>query len=113
MLVGPVIEEAPDTSQELRAHAAGSLAAAVGGGYSNYVAVSNTAIHIKCGGRTKASCYVGALVAALFFCVHPLFIVVGYVPTLLAAATCVYIGIDFLWDNLVRSGLGRGLVTEA
>ena len=50
--------------------------------------------------------------AALFFCVHPLFIVVGYVPTLLAAATCVYIGIDFLWDNLVRSGLGRGLVTE-
>ena len=85
----------------------------MGGGYSNYLAVSNTAIHIKCGGRTKASCYVGALVAALFFCVHPLFIVVGYVPTLLAAATCVYIGIDFLWDNLVRSGLGRGLVTEA
>jgi len=57
LLVGPVIEEAPDTSQELRAHAAGSLAAAVGGGYSNYVAVSNTAIHIKCGGRTKGSCY--------------------------------------------------------
>ena len=48
LLVGPVIEEAPDTSQELRAHAAGSLAAAVGGGYSNYLAVSNTAIHIKC-----------------------------------------------------------------
>ena len=65
LLVGPVIEEAPDTSRELRAHAAGSLAAAVGGGYSNYLAVSNTAIHIKCGGRTKASCYVGALVAAL------------------------------------------------
>ena len=57
LLVDPVIEEAPDTSQELRAHAAGSLAAAVGGGYSNYLAVSNTAIHIKCGGRTKGSCY--------------------------------------------------------
>ena len=26
----------------------GTLAAAVGGGYSNYLAVSNTAIHIKC-----------------------------------------------------------------
>lgn len=101
VLVEPVIGESPDVPHELRAHAAGTLAAAVGGGYSNYLAVSNTAIHIKCGGRTKASCYVGALVAALFFCVHPLFIVVGYVPTLLAAATCVYIGIDFLWDNLV------------
>ena len=57
LLVSPVIGESPDTSQELRAHAAGSLAAAVGGGYSNYLAVSNTAIHIKCGGRTKGSCY--------------------------------------------------------
>ena len=44
----------------------------------------------------------GALVAALFFVAHPLFVIVGYVPTLLAAATCVYIGIDLLWDNLVR-----------
>ena len=56
LLVGPVIKETPDTSRALRAHAAGSLAAAVGGGYSNYLAVSNTAIHIKCGGRTKGSC---------------------------------------------------------
>ena len=54
-------------------------------------------------------CYVGALVAALFFVVHPLFVVVGYVPTLLVAATCVYIGVDLLWDHLVRLGLGLGL----
>ena len=47
----------------------------------------------------------GALVAALFFAVHPLFVVVGYVPTLLAAATCVYIGVDFLWDNLVSPAI--------
>jgi SulP family sulfate permease len=105
VLVEPVIGESPDVPQELRAHAAGTLAAAVGGGYSNYLAVSNTAIHIKCGGKTKGSCYVGALVAALFFAVHPLFVVVGYVPTLLAAATCVYIGVDFLWDNLVSPAI--------
>ena len=53
VLVEPVIGESPDVPQELRAHAAGTLAAAVGGGYSNYLAVSNTAIHIKCGGRTS------------------------------------------------------------
>ena len=99
--------------QELRAHAAGTLAAAVGGGYSNYLAVSNTAIHIKCGGKTKGSCYVGALVAALFFAVHPLFVVVGYVPTLLAAATCVYIGVDFLWDNLISPAFERGVGVAA
>ena len=51
----------------------------------------------------------GALVAALFFVVHPLFVVVGYVPTLLVAATCVYIGVDLLWDHLVRLGLGLGI----
>lgn len=113
VLIGPVIGEVVDTPQELRAHAAGSLAAAVGGGYSNYLAVSNTAIHLKCGGKTKGSCYVGALVAALFFAVHPLFVVVGYVPTLLAAATCVYIGVDFLWDNLISSALERGVGAAA
>ena len=48
----------------------------------------------------------GALVAALFFVAHPLFVIVGYVPTLLVAATCVYIGIDLLWDNLVRLAFG-------
>ena len=53
-------------------------------------------------------CYVGALVAALFFVAHPLFVIVGYVPTLLIAATCVYIGIDLLWDHLVRLGCGSG-----
>lgn len=37
--------------------------------------------------------------------VHPLFVVVGYVPTLVVAAICVYIGVDFLWDNLVAPGI--------
>ena len=55
---------------------------------------------------STCSCYVGALVAALFFVAHPLFVIVGYVPTLLVAATCVYIGIDLLWDNLVRLVFG-------
>ena len=50
---------------------------------------------------------------SVLFVVHPLFIVVGYVPTLLAAATCVYIGVDFLWDNLVSSALERGVGAAA
>ena len=37
----------------------------------------------------------------------------GYVPTLLAAATCVYIGVDFLWDNLVSVVLERGVGAAA
>jgi len=113
VLIGPVIGEAVDTPAELRAHAAGSAAAALGGGYSNYLAVSNTAIHLKCGGATRGSCVVGALTSLLFFLVHPLFVVVGYVPTFLAAATCVYIGADFLWDALVETARERGAVPAA
>lgn len=113
VLIGPVIGEAVDTPAELRAHAVGSAAAALGGGYSNYLAVSNTAIHLKCGGTTRASCVVGALTSLLFFLVHPLFVVVGYVPTFLAAATCVYIGVDFLWDSLVETARERGAAAAA
>ena len=39
---------------------------------------------------------------ALFLLVHPLCGSVGYVPTLVISAICVYIGADFLWDNLVE-----------
>ena len=98
--------------RELMAHGAGALATAVGGGYSNYIAVSNTAIHRKCGGRDKRSCFCAAAVALGFFLVHPLFVVVGYVPTLVVAATCVYIGIDFLWDNLVAPGVSLSALSS-
>jgi hypothetical protein len=117
LLIGPVIEASVALPSELRAMAAGSAATALGGGYSNYIAVSNTAIHRKCGGRDRASCVCAAAVAGLFFAVHPLFAVVGYVPTLVVAAICVYIGADFLYDNLVdalrTNGLGASLASWA
>jgi len=117
LLIGPVIEASVALPSELRAMAAGSAATALGGGYSNYIAVSNTAIHRKCGGRDRASCVCAAAVAGLFFAVHPLFVVVGYVPTLVVAAICVYIGADFLYDNLVdalrTNGLGASLASWA
>ena len=109
VLIGPVIERRVELPAELAAHAAGLGATALGGGYANYIAVSNTAIHRKCGGVDRASCLCSAAVAALFFFVHPLFAVVGYVPTLVVAAICVYIGCDFLWDNLVDALLTNGL----
>jgi len=109
VLIGPVIEQTVAMPDELRAAAAGSAATALGGGYSNYLAVSNTAIHRKCGGTDRASCACAAAVAATFFCVHPLFHVVGYVPTLVVSAICVYIGLDFLYDNVVDFGMDNGL----
>lgn len=109
VLIGPVIEAPVGLPTELAAAGWGSAATALGGGYSNYIAVSNTAIHRKCGGRDKLSCIAAALVAATFLAVHPLFAVVGYVPTLVVAAICVYIGCDFLWDNLVEAALQGGI----
>ena len=41
-------------------------------------------------------------VGALFVVAHPLCAVVGYMPTLVVAAICVYIGADFLYDNLAE-----------
>lgn len=109
VLIGPVIKRAVELPTELAAAAWGSLATALGGGYANYIAVSNTAIHQKCGGRDTLSCVAAAAVAATFLAVHPLFAIVGYVPTLVVAAICVYIGADFLWDNLVDAGVKGGL----
>ena len=110
VLIGPVIEAPVDLPSELNAAAAGSCATCLSGGYSAYIAVSNTAIHRKCGGTERLSCVLAAFVAALFFLVHPLFAVVGYVPTLVVAAICVYIGLDFLYDNIVDFLMSNGLM---
>lgn len=53
------------------------------------------------GGSRALSTYVAAAVALLFLVVHPLCGAVGYVPTLVISAICVYIGIDFLFYNLI------------
>ena len=71
-----------------------SLAAGAAGGFSAYLAVSNTAIHLKCGGTSRASCYAAAAVAALFVALPQLFAVVGYVPTLVVTAGIVTDGRD-------------------
>ena len=76
------------------------------------------------GGTTKLSTYVAAAICALFVVAHPLCAVVGYMPTLVVAAICVYIGADFLYDNLAEpfaaalgeggsGGLGRALSAVA
>ena len=113
VLAGPVVGTKLEPPRELRAHAAGSLAAGAAGGFSAYLAVSNTAIHLKCGGTSRASCYAAAAVAALFVALPQLFAVVGYVPTLVVAAICVYIGIDFLYDNLVVAAIGGSRAAAA
>ena len=100
-------------ASELGAHAAGSLAVAVGGGYSNYVAISNTAVHLKCGGTSRLSCALAAAVAALFLVAHPLFALVGLVPTLVVAAICAFIGFDFVYDNLLAPLLAVDVKTSA
>ena len=76
-------------------------ASAAGGGYTSYVALSNTAIHLKVGGTARFSCYVAAATCALFVGIHPLCGIGGYIPPLVIAAICVFIGVDFLWANLV------------
>ena len=117
ILIGPVVEATIDLPRELRAHAAGSIAAGLLGGYSNYIAVSNSAIHRKCGGKDRISCFAAAALAALFFGVHPLFVVVGYVPTLVVAAICVYIGVDLLYDNMIdaarKASIGAAVASWA
>ena len=107
LLFGPLFKTKLNVKRELRAHAAGAGLAAAGGGYSSYVALSNTAIHRKVGGTTKLSTYVAAAICALFVVAHPLCAVVGYMPTLVVAAICVYIGADFLYDNLAEPFAAR------
>ena len=94
--------------QELRSHALGTAAAAAAGGYSSYLGLSDSAIHRKIGGLDRFSCYFAAAVSALFLCAYPLCGLVGYLPTLAIAGICVYVGCDFLYDNLVEATRANG-----
>ena len=117
VLYGPMIRQKIDLKSELKSHAVGTAAAAAVGGYSNYMGLSDTAIHRKLGGLDKLSCYLAAAVGALFLVAYPLCGAVGYLPTVAIAAICVFVGCDFLYDNLVEAtkanGLRAGLFTAA
>ena len=54
LLFGPLFKTKLNVKRELRAHAAGAGLAAAGGGYSSYVALSNTAIHKKWAARRSS-----------------------------------------------------------
>ena len=47
VLAGPLFKTSLSIKKELRGHAIGAAAASAAGGYSSYVALSNTAIHRK------------------------------------------------------------------
>ena len=108
VLYGPMIKQKLDLKAELKSHAYGTVAAAAAGGYSNYLGLSDTAIHRKLGGLDRFSCYAAAAVGALFLIVYPLCGLVGYLPTLAIAAICVYVGCDFMYANLVEATLANG-----
>jgi len=112
-LYGPLIKAKLDLKRELRSHAAGIGAAGLGGGYSGYIAVSDTAVHRKIGGRDRLSCYFAAAFGGLFLLVYPLSAIVGYVPTLAIAGICVFMGLDFLYDNLVEGTRANGALGGA
>ena len=65
------------------------------------------------GGLNRYSCYAAAAVGLLFLVAYPLAGIVGYVPNLVIAAICVYIGADFLWDNLVTAAAQNGAAAAA
>jgi len=108
VLYGPLIRQKLDLKTELRSHALGTAAAAAAGGYSSYLGLSDSAIHRKIGGLDRFSCYFAAAVSALFLCAYPLCGLVGYLPTLAIAGICVYVGCDFLYDNLVEATRANG-----
>ena len=97
--------------------AAGAGLAAAGGGYSSYVAPSNTAIHRKVGGTTKLSTYVAAAICALFVVAHLLAPSSAMPPS--SSPRSASTSADFLYDNLAEpfaaalggegGGLGRAL----
>jgi len=117
VLLGPLIKKKLDLKHELRSHATAAAASAVGGGYANYIGLSDTVIHRKIGGLDRLSCYLAAAVSALFLVVYPLCAIVGYLPTLVIAAIFVFVGVDFLYDNLLgtarEQGPAAGLATCA
>lgn len=108
VLYGPLIKQKLDLKAELKSHSLGTAAAAAAGGYSNYLGLSDTAIHRKIGGLDRFSCYVAAAVGGLFLLAYPLSGVVGYLPTLAIAAILVFVGCDFLYDNLVEATKANG-----
>ena len=108
VLYGPMVGQKLDLKRELRSHAAGTAAAAAAGGYSNYIGLSDVAIHRKLGGLDRRSCYLAAAVGGLFLLAYPLCGVVGYLPTLAIAAICVFVGCDFMYDNLVENTRANG-----
>ena len=117
VLYGPMIKEKLDLKKELRSHAVGSVAGAAVGGYPNYIGLSDSAIHRKMGGLDRRSCYIASAVAGLFLLAYPLCGVVGYLPTLVIAGVLVFVGCDFMYDNLFEatqaSGAKAGLVAAA
>lgn len=54
VLLGPMIRQRIDLRKELRAHAIGTAAATAAGGYSNYLGISDTAIHRKASRATRS-----------------------------------------------------------
>lgn len=117
VLFGPLIKEKLDVKHELRSHATATAAAVVGGGYPNYIGLSNTAIHRKMGGLDRRSCYIAAAVSALLLVVYPLCSIGGYLPTLTVAAILVFVGVDFLHSSLLgtvrKQGPVAGLAASA
>lgn len=115
VLYGPMIGEKINLKAEIRSHGLGAAISACAGGYSNYIGLSDAAIHRKIGGLDRFSCYVAAAVGALFLIAYPLCGAVGYLPTLAIAAICVFVGCDFLYDNVYdnfrTNGIEAGLAT--
>ena len=103
-----MIRQKLDLKKELRSHAIGSVAGAAVAGYPNYIGLSDTAIHRKMGGLDRRSCYLASAVAGLFLLAYPLCGVVGYLPTLVIAGVLVFVGLDFMYDNLVEATKARG-----
>jgi SulP family sulfate permease len=109
VLYAPMVKQKLDLKRELRSHAAATAAAAAVGGYSNYLGLSDTVIHRKIGGLDRLSVYVAVGVGALFLLAYPLCGAVGYLPTLAIAAILVFVGCDFLYDNLVEATKANGI----
>ncbi len=104
-LVAPVLSRPLELARELVAHALGTLGGIVLGAYPAYIAISTTAIHLKSGGTNRTSCWIAIATAAAFSIFHQSMALIGYVPTLVVGATCAFIGIDFLADNLAAPTL--------
>jgi SulP family sulfate permease len=107
-LYGSLLKKKIDLKPEFQTAAVGTAASALSGGYSNYMGLSDTAIHRKIGGLDRLSCYIAGAVGGLFLLVHPLCAGVGYLPTLAIAGALVFVSCDFMYDNLVVASRESG-----